>query len=79
MCLLAGLQPSPGQVNYAAAKAGVIALTQTLAREIAGKGITVNAVAPGLIATELTTKLPEKRYAELVSQVPLNRAGSHRT
>jgi 3-oxoacyl-[acyl-carrier protein] reductase len=62
-------------VNYAAAKAGVIALTQTLAREIAGKGITVNAVAPGLIATELTTKLPEKRYSELVSQVPLNRAG----
>jgi 3-oxoacyl-[acyl-carrier protein] reductase len=72
---VAGLHASPGQVNYAAAKAGVIALTQTLAREIAGKGITVNAVAPGIISTELTTDLPGPRFAELVSQVPMNRAG----
>jgi 3-oxoacyl-[acyl-carrier protein] reductase len=72
---VAGLHASPGQANYAAAKGGVIALTQTLAREIAAKGITVNAVAPGLISTELTTALPERRFGELVSQVPLNRAG----
>lgn len=72
---VAGLHGSPGQVNYAAAKAGVIAVTKTLAREVAGKGITVNVIAPGLIATELTTKLPEKRFAALVSQIPTRRAG----
>jgi 3-oxoacyl-[acyl-carrier protein] reductase len=72
---IVALNGSPGQANYAAAKAGVIGFTKTLAREVASKGITVNAVAPGLIATELTTSLPEDRYDALVAQVPQRRAG----
>jgi 3-oxoacyl-[acyl-carrier protein] reductase len=73
---IAGLNGSPGQVNYAAAKAGVIGLTKTLAREFAGKGITVNAVAPGLIETDLTTSLPDRQWEALVEQVPQGRAGT---
>jgi 3-oxoacyl-[acyl-carrier protein] reductase len=69
------LNGSPGQANYAAAKAGVIGLTKTLAREVASKGITVNVLAPGLIATELTTSLPDDRWNALVAQVPQKRAG----
>jgi 3-oxoacyl-[acyl-carrier protein] reductase len=72
---IVALNGSPGQANYAAAKAGVIGFTKTLAREVAAKGITVNALAPGLIATELTTNLPEERYKALVDQVPQKRAG----
>lgn len=72
---IVALNGSPGQANYAAAKAGIIGLTKTLAREVAAKGITVNALAPGLIATELTTNLPQERYDALVGQVPQRRAG----
>jgi 3-oxoacyl-[acyl-carrier protein] reductase len=72
---IVALNGSPGQANYAAAKAGVIGLTKTLAREVAAKGITVNALVPGLIATELTTSLPAERYDALVAQVPGGRAG----
>ncbi|CAN5642076.1 3-oxoacyl-[acyl-carrier-protein] reductase [soil metagenome] len=73
---IAGLRASPGQTNYSAAKAGVIGLTKTLAKEVATKGITVNAVAPGLIATELTTDLPGNRFDEMVAEIPLKRAGT---
>ncbi|HEX2049166.1 MAG TPA: 3-oxoacyl-[acyl-carrier-protein] reductase [Actinomycetota bacterium] len=73
---IAGLHGSPGQANYAAAKAGVIALTKTLAREVGSRGITVNAVAPGLIATELTESLSEQQWDQLVSSVPQGRAGA---
>jgi 3-oxoacyl-[acyl-carrier protein] reductase len=73
---IAGLRGSPGQVNYSAAKAAVVGLTKTLAKEVAAKGITVNAVAPGLVATELTTDLPGNRFDEMVSEIPQRRAGT---
>jgi 3-oxoacyl-[acyl-carrier protein] reductase len=73
---VAGLRGSPGQINYAAAKAGVIGLTKTLAREVGRKGITVNAVAPGIVTTDLTTSLSEKQFAALVDEVPARRAGT---
>jgi NAD(P)-dependent dehydrogenase (short-subunit alcohol dehydrogenase family) len=73
---IAGLRGSPGQTNYSAAKAGVVGLTRTLAKEVAVKGITVNAVAPGLVATELTTDLPGNRFEEMVAEIPMRRPGT---
>ena len=72
---VAGLRASPGQANYAAAKAGVIALTKTLAVEVATRGITINAVAPGLIDTELTATLKVEQTDALVASIPQKRAG----
>lgn len=72
---VAGLRGSPGQANYSAAKAGVIGLTKTLAREVAAKGITVNAIAPGLIDTDLTSGLTTKQRDGLLDQIPAKRAG----
>ena len=72
---VAGLRASAGQTNYSAAKAGVIGLTKSLAREVAGKGITVNVVAPGLIETDLTTELGTERFAAITAGIPAKRAG----
>jgi 3-oxoacyl-[acyl-carrier protein] reductase len=65
-----------GQVNYAASKAGLIGMTRSLAREVASRGITVNAVAPGYIETAMTSKLDEKQRAAIMATIPLGRAGT---
>jgi 3-oxoacyl-[acyl-carrier protein] reductase len=70
-----GLMGNSGQVNYAASKAGLLGLTRTLARELAARGITVNAVCPGFIETRMTASLPETARAELMSRIPLGRLG----
>jgi 3-oxoacyl-[acyl-carrier protein] reductase len=66
---------NPGQANYAASKAGLVGLTKAAARELASRQITVNAVAPGFIATDMTANLPEKVQAQMLAQIPLNRFG----
>ncbi len=73
---VSGILGTAGQANYASSKAGVIALTKALARELAVRNITVNAVAPGFIATEMTDKLPDKVKQEYLTQIPLGRAGT---
>lgn len=70
---LSGIKGLPGQTNYSAAKAGVIGATKALAQEVAKRGVTVNAVAPGFIKTDMTAALNEK---ELAAQVPMNRFGT---
>jgi 3-oxoacyl-[acyl-carrier protein] reductase len=76
MSSAAGRMGNPGQANYAAAKAGLIGLTKTTARELASRGITCNALAPGLITTDLTADLPEAANQALVSMTPLGYIGS---
>ena len=66
---------NPGQANYAASKAGIMGLTKSVAREVAVRGITVNAVAPGYIRTEMTESLPEKVRDAFLEQIPLRRIG----
>jgi len=72
---VAGLMGNPGQANYAASKAGVIGLTKTMAKELASRGITVNAVAPGFIETDMTDALPDKVKTTVKEHVPLKRFG----
>jgi 3-oxoacyl-[acyl-carrier protein] reductase len=71
-----GLVGNPGQANYASAKAGLIGLTKSMAKEVGSRGITVNAVAPGFIETRLTDVLPEDLKEMLLKQTPLGRFGS---
>jgi 3-oxoacyl-[acyl-carrier protein] reductase len=73
---IVGLTGNPGQANYAAAKAGLLGFTKSLAREVASRGITVNAVAPGFIDTDMTRALSEEQRAALMGQVPVGRLGS---
>jgi 3-oxoacyl-[acyl-carrier protein] reductase len=73
---IVGMVGNPGQANYAAAKAGIIGFTRTVAKEVASRGITVNAVAPGFIDTEMTQRLKEEWKEELKKRIPLGRLGS---
>jgi 3-oxoacyl-[acyl-carrier protein] reductase len=70
-----GVSGNPGQANYVAAKAGVIGLTKTTAKELASRNITVNAIAPGFITTDMTDQLSEEVKVEMLKQIPLARLG----
>jgi len=71
-----GASGNPGQINYAAAKAGIAGMTRSLSREIGSRGVTVNCVAPGFIDTDMTRALSEERRAALLQQIPLGRLGN---
>ena len=71
-----GLRGNAGQVNYAASKAGVIGMTKSLAKELAGRNITVNAVAPGFIDTDMTAVLPDKAKEAILASIPMARLGA---
>lgn len=73
---VSGLMGNAGQANYSAAKAGVIGLTKTVAKELAGRNITCNAIAPGFISTDMTDAMPEDARAKVVLNVPLKKMGA---
>ncbi len=75
MASIAGIYGNSGQANYASSKAGVIAFTKTLSKELGSRGITVNAVAPGLIETEMTSELGEATLEDNINKIPLGRLG----
>ncbi|MGN0274232.1 MAG: 3-oxoacyl-[acyl-carrier-protein] reductase [Chordicoccus sp.] len=75
MSSVVGLRGNAGQVNYAASKAGVIGMTKSAAKELAAKGITVNAVAPGMIETDMTRAMPENAHEAMKSGIPAGRIG----
>jgi len=76
MASVVGVMGNAGQANYSASKAGLIGLTKSLAKELSSRGVTVNAIAPGFIDTEMTRVLPEKAREALTSLIPLGRLGS---
>lgn len=71
-----GLRGNPGQVNYAAAKAGITGMTKALAKELGGRGITVNALAPGMIQTEMMKEVSAEKQKEFLEAIPVKRAGT---
>ena len=71
-----GLSGNPGQANYAAAKAGLIGFTKSVAREVASRNITVNALAPGFITTGMAEDLPEDTRKQILSRIPMGRFGA---
>ena len=73
---IVGLIGNPGQVNYAASKAGIIGLSKATAKELASRNITVNTIAPGYISTEMSDAIEEKTKENLLNQIPLGRIGS---
>lgn len=73
---VSGVMGNAGQANYSASKAGVIGLTKAVAKELAGRGINVNAVAPGFISTEMTDAIPENAKEALLKQIPMGRPGT---
>jgi 3-oxoacyl-[acyl-carrier protein] reductase len=73
---IVGVTGNPGQANYAAAKAGILGFTKSLAKEVASRGITVNAIAPGFIDTDMTRTLSDEQRQALLSQIPMGRLGS---
>lgn len=72
---IVGIHGNPGQVNYAAGKAGIIGMTKSLAKELASRNVTVNAVAPGMIDTEMTASLPDTAKQAMLAGIPMGREG----
>jgi 3-oxoacyl-[acyl-carrier protein] reductase len=76
MSSVVGLIGNPGQVNYSASKAGLIGMTKSVAKELASRGIRVNAIAPGFIETDMTDELSEKQREDLIKSIPLSQLGN---
>ena len=72
---IVGITGNPGQANYSASKAGLIGMTQSIAKEVGTRGITVNCIAPGWIDTEMTVDLPENSKKELLDRIPIGKIG----